>query len=110
MASRTPIKFGDIYIARISYGHSTDQRPCIVVNPLVQNELEVLACSSQLDMFEPGLHFRIEDGHPDFKYTGLKRTSYANSDEKHILDTRDLGKFVGRLEGALLAEFRKWYG
>lgn len=55
-------------------------------------------------------HFLIEDTELDFKATGLTRTSFGAGDEVAKLEISDLIRKRGRLEGALLARFKKWIG
>ena len=117
MARGTAVIFGDIFAVGIQYGqHCIDPRPCIVVTPPTSHgQTEVIALSSQMDLYVPprkgvGPHFRIDSNHPDFAATNLRRTCYANSDEKHWVGKHELGPRIGRLEGWLLREFEKWYG
>ena len=62
-----------------------------------------------MDLYVRGPHFRIEKDHPNFNSTHLKKTCYANSDEKHELPVEELGRYLGRLEAQLLREFQVWY-
>ena len=68
----------DIVAAQVSVKNCNDIRPCIVVYPPSGGIVSVALMSSQLGMFDENSHFMIEQDDPNFKATGLDRTSYAS--------------------------------
>jgi hypothetical protein len=100
----------DVYWAKVNYGHSTDARPCIVLEVLSGNRVVVAMLSSAMPLFNSLIHFAVTPTHPDFKATGLKRDSYVEGTELHVLESDELIRIAGRFEGDLAREFENWIG
>lgn len=97
----------DLWLVRVALGQSGDARPCIVLSVHEKN-VQVLPLSSQMDLYRPANHFRLEKTDTDFPATGLLRTSYILGEKVIEVDVNLLTRRVGRLEGALAQDFDKW--
>ncbi len=100
----------DVVLAPVKVGWSADPRPCIVVRVATRQLLLAVPCSSQFDLYRPGTDFLIPDHHPDFKATGLSRSSYVIGGRVFRLDAGAIMKTYGRLSGELAEGFRRWAG
>ncbi len=98
----------EIYQARARWGHSTDPRPCIVLDPPVGDTVTVALISSEMDLYSPSMHFRMDKEHPDFAASGLNKTCYVAGDMIREIKIANLLRRRGRLEGELAAAFRRW--
>jgi hypothetical protein len=54
--------------------------------------------------------FAIDQNHPDFPATGLKKTSHAHDSHIHELLFAEFGRRRGQIENDLLKEFRDFTG
>lgn len=61
-------------------------------------------------MYGNPAHFKIEDNHPNFKATGLTRTSYVIDDYVRDVALSEIERVYGHFEGGLAHEFKDWYG
>lgn len=100
----------DIVLAGVRVGHSTDPRPCVVLEVIRGVGAVVAPCSGQLDLDDEGLHFLIPRHHPDFHATGLARDTYVLEDDPTLLNLTRVRKRYGALTGELARDFREWYG
>lgn len=98
----------EVWLARIPWGHSQDLRPCIVVEAEENGFWSVACVSSALDLYDINRHFLLDKPLPDFKATGLHRTSYVSDEPIHELSRADFHKRLGRLEGELARDFDRW--
>jgi len=105
--SATQIKQFDIYDAQISLGMCDDPRPCLIVEATAQDRVGCLPISTQSYRWTA---FPISDCDPSFAATGLSKNSFVLDERTVILPMNQLIKRRGRLEGNLLAEFRKRSG
>ena len=96
----------DIFLVRFRLDYSTDCRPCIIVEPPRHGVAVVLVSAS--DLFNPAEDFKLDASCPQFKTTGLRRTSFAVGRAFVTVPVSALGKRLGRLEGDLAAEFDAW--
>ena len=96
----------DVVLVRARLGYSTDCRPCIVVGLPTPDVAVVLVSASNL--FDPQVDFLIDAARPEFKATGLRRTSFAVGRSFVAVPISALGKRLGRLEGDLAREFTAW--
>ena len=100
----------DLFRTIVRLRASGDQRPCIVLSEPRNGRVLLAPLSSALDLYSPTLHFLIRDDHPDFKATGLTKTSYVIGNELRDSPVELLGDHLGRFEGELAGEFKKWIG
>jgi len=100
----------EIYTAKMRLRECQDLRPCVIIYVGAGRSVEVLPVSGQLQMKDDYLSFGIEKDHPDFFATGLTRTSYVVDGGMQMLQTDDLMKRLGHLEGDLARDFKKWFG
>jgi len=96
----------DVMLVRARLGYSVDYRPCIVVELPKPNVAVVLVSAS--DLVNPAEDFLIDAARPEFKATGLKKTSFAVGRAFVAVPISALGKRLGRLEGDLAREFDAW--
>jgi len=96
----------DVFLVRVRLGYSADCRPCIIVEP-PQHEAAVVLVSAS-DLFNAALDFRLDASCPEFKGTGLKKTSYALGRAFVAVPVSALGKRLGRIEGNLASRFEAW--
>ena len=100
----------DVVLAKVRIGESDDYRPCIVVAAEAAPFVTLALCSSQLDLYRPGVDFLIRGDDPDFAATGLARTSYVIDRPLVRVEAKTARKTYGRLEGALAEDFKEWAG
>ena len=98
----------DIYTVCYRYGRSYDMRPCVILTAQLHNKVTVCLISSQRDLYNPALHFFLDESHPDFLATGLDRSSFVAGDQIHEIRVVELRTRLGRLEGGLARAFDEW--
>jgi mRNA-degrading endonuclease toxin of MazEF toxin-antitoxin module len=100
-----------IYLALIRLEDCNDERPCVVLSESSgENRILIAPISAQMDLFSPLLHFKIEKDHPDFKATGLNRTSYVMGNKLREIDSSDFIARLGKLDGDMAKRFQDWIG
>jgi len=97
----------DLFLVRARLGHSIDCRPCIIIEPAHEAGVAVVLVSSS-DLYNPAEDFCIDHMRPEFKATGLKKTSYAVGRAFVAVPLSALGKRLGQLGGELACEFESW--
>jgi len=107
MAAPKPL---DVYLVKIQWNTSRDERPCVVLSEPANGFVCVALVSAARDLINPAFHFLIDATHPDFPLTGLDRASFVAGDELRDVRIEDLGQFLGRLEGDLARAFEEWIG
>ena len=101
---------GDIYLVRAQWRESKDMRPCVVVD-VVENKKIVFVSliSSAGDLYDSRRHFQILLDDPNFKATGLRKSSYCDDIVRQV-SLEHLGKRLGCLQGSLALQFQEWFG
>jgi mRNA interferase MazF len=86
------VKQGDIVVASLQQSDGKIKlRPVLVLKSMPQyHDLLVCGISSQLWNFVEGFDEKIEDSHPDFKISGLTRSSIVRIGYLATLDIRDI--------------------
>ena len=79
-----------------------------LATPLIESQLQVMAGSSQMDLFRDGVDFKIDEQDASFKATGLRKTSYVIAGFKPEIAPECLKRCLGKLEGSLRSEFEQW--
>ncbi|NUM36350.1 MAG: hypothetical protein HUU50_17560 [Candidatus Brocadiae bacterium] len=101
----------EIYIVQTIYRLCTDKRPCVVIEILKSGYVKFARISSAMDLYHLGRDFLIENNHPNFQDTGLKRTSYVSGEDFIEVPLSDVSKkTMGKLTGDLAKAFDKWLG
>jgi hypothetical protein len=105
------IKKREIYLVKAMYGECDDVRPCVVVELLQNGLVKVALISSALDLYRPQFDLLLDSKHHDFKYTGLKRTSYISGwSFLNVLPNELTRKPIGVITGDLASDFDNWFG
>ena len=100
----------EVYQVDARFRNSTDDRPCVVLDPPTAGKVTVALISGQFDLYDRTMHFMIDKEHPDFRQTGLNKTCYVAGDMiLEVAVTRLLRK-RGEFRGELAAEFRRYFG
>ena len=100
----------DIWLVKAQWRASSDIRPAVVIGAPTNGKVAVLLISAAVDLYNRTDHYLIEAQHPDFKSTGLKKTSFIAGDAAREFDTSALVKKLGRLDGSLAKDFSAWFG
>lgn len=100
----------EVYQVDARFRNSTDDRPCIILDPPTRGKVTVALISGQLDSFNRTMHFMIEKDHPGFRHTGLKKTCYVAGDLILEVGLTKLLYKRGEFRGLLAAEFKRWIG
>ena len=97
----------DIYIARHTWRGCSDRRWWLIVD-FPPNGL--VGCFPIATECYDGRCFPVHASHPDFPATGLSHSSNIHDEKIIELEGNSILKFKGRLQGQLLAEFRRYSG
>jgi len=97
----------ELWLAQVKLRKSEDLRPIVIVQ-IESTQLQVMAVSSQMDMFREGVDFKIDVQDPCFKATGLRKTSYVIAGIKPEIAHECLKRRLGKLEGSLRTDFERW--
>lgn len=100
----------EIYLAQLQYNRCEDIRPCVVLELLPKDLVKVGIISSAMDLYDDFTDFLIKSSYPDFKETGLVRSSYISGKLFQDVGIGRLRKKIGCLKGELEREFDNWVG
>ena len=101
-------KIHEIYQVLPNYRGCKDERPAVIISPPLANLVTVAYITGQMDSYQPGSHFLIDDTSKDFKSTGLKKRCYVDGNEIAELDLKRVLRKRGELTGQMLVEFKRW--
>lgn len=101
------LKIFEVRMARIQLNNCNDHRPCVLITDPQENKVQVMAISSA-DLNENIIGaFHVRADHPDFRDTGLERSSYVLVDI-YVKSINNIGNKIGAFTGDLLKDFQKW--
>jgi hypothetical protein len=97
----------EIYYAKRAWHNCVDERPWLIVE---LRDPGVVGCLPISGAWYGDKKFVIEDSHPDFAATGLKKTSFV--DDTYIIEVsiNDVRRHLGQLTGSLLEDFQIFSG
>ena len=97
----------EIYNAEVQWNGCADMRPWLIVEVRANGVLGAFPIASQC---YSGNCFPIESDGPGFAATGLSKSCFIHDTHIIELDASRIGRYRGRLEGQLLADFLEFSG
>lgn len=99
----------DVVLAGVQVDDCTDPRRCIVVRAHA-DELELIPCSSQSDLYDPYHDLWISHDESEWRRFGFTRPSYAMDRPPILLPRKLVKRRYGRLDGEAAEKFQDWFG